>query len=215
MFIRNLLILLVTCGACVTAKRYFPDLVCDFLVDRLDINGTTMVVKKVYDAKTRCSANGTGKEKLKILYQNGGNVKKTYDMIDDIETMLDSVRPHVFFMCENRMDTKTRDRLQNRHGFCVEESTVPYTRRRDCEIKGICSLWLEFGTGASRYVVIGAYREWKRLEDPDRTRTREKQKVRWDKFTQGVADFINNNNIESHMSRTVFLFQIGAQSWDQ
>ena len=125
--------------------------------------------------------------------------------------MLDSIRPHVFYMCENRLDIKTRDRLENIHGFCVEElgpneriwaavkSTVPYRRRKDCEVKGICSLWLEFGTGASRYVVIGAYREWKRLEDPDRTRTNEKQRARWDIFTEMVQNFINTNNIEVHL----------------
>ena len=72
------------------------------------------------DAKTY-SANGTGRARLKVLYQNGGNVKHTHQMIEQIETMLDSVRPHCFFMAENRMDAFTRDRLTNQHGYSVEE----------------------------------------------------------------------------------------------
>ena len=129
-----------------------------------------MVTKKVYNQQKRYSANGTGKCNLKIVFQNGGNKTHTYDMIENIETMLDQTRPHVLFMCENRMDEKTFCRLTNRHGFSVEEmgppesrpkeriwaaikSTVPYTRLRECEERGLASLWLQFGTGASRYVV--------------------------------------------------------------
>ena len=106
---------------------------------------TKRVTKKDYEKEKRCSANGTGKEQLKILYQNGGNVDSTFGMIDIVEDMLDSIRPHVLFMAENRMDDKTKSRLQNQHNFCVEElgpneriwaaikNTVPYKRRRDCE----------------------------------------------------------------------------------
>ena len=211
MFIKNLLVLLVLTGALTDPKRYFPE-PADFSVDRQGrYQGTTMVTKKVYNEKKRCSANGTGKERLKILYQNGGNVTHTSNMLPAIETMLDSVRPHVVFMAENRMDTETRDRLTNQHGFCVEEigpneriwaavkSTVPYTRRRDCELRGICSLWLEFGTGAKKYVVIGAYREFQRLDVSKDQRTFEAQKKRWEKFMKKVQDFILTSKMEVHL----------------
>lgn len=57
--------------------------------------------------------------------------------------------------------------------------TVPYIRRQDCE--GICSLWLEFETGAKKYVVNGAYHEWQRLCGKEQ-RTFEAQKKKWTRF---------------------------------
>ena len=216
MYGRDVLISLVICaGLLVSGKRRFPSVPSDRLVDRQGkINGlhlmvTKRVTKKDYEKEKRCSANGTGKEQLKILYQNGGNVDSTFGMIDIVEDMLDSIRPHVLFMAENRMDDKTKSRLQNQHNFCVEElgpneriwaaikNTVPYKRRRDCEQQGICSLWLEFGTGSTKYIVIGAYREWKRLDE--KQRTYETQKKRWAKFLSRVNEFINNNNVEVHL----------------
>ena len=134
-----------------------------------------MVTRKAYNKDKRCGANGTGKDQLKILYQNGGNVVHTYGMIRPIEKMMNNVRPHVMYMAENRMDDDTRNRLTNIHNFTVEElgpgeriwaavrNTVPYRRMKECEDKGICALWLEFGTGNQKYVVIGAYREHTRI----------------------------------------------------
>ena len=58
-------------------KRQFPS-VLRSLTDTNpgNVNGNIMVTKKVYEQKERCSANGTGKAGLKVLYQNGGNVDK-------------------------------------------------------------------------------------------------------------------------------------------
>ena len=73
-------------------------------------------------------------------------------MFGEIKTMLASVRPHCFFMAENRMDDFNRDRLTNQHGYAVEEikegeriwaavkTTVPYKRRKDYEIPGVRAL---------------------------------------------------------------------------
>ena len=161
---RNLLISLVICTwALVLAKQQFPR--SEFRKSWTNTaTGDKMVTKKEYNQKERCGANGTGKDRLRVLYQNGGNLIHTFGIISQIETMLNNVRPHVFYMSENMMDEKTKERLQNRHGFTVEtmgekeriwaavRTTVPYVRRRDCEVKGICALWLEFGTGQQKQV---------------------------------------------------------------
>ena len=76
-----------------------------------------MVTKNEYEQKQRCGANGTGKDRLRICYQNGGNVKKTFEMISQIETMLNNMRPHVLYMSENLMDEKTRERCERRLEF--------------------------------------------------------------------------------------------------
>ena len=67
------------------------------LVDKRWLITDNMVTKrKAEREKTeRYSARGTGKQMLKILYQNGGNVTHTYNMIGDIETMLNANRPHI------------------------------------------------------------------------------------------------------------------------
>ena len=130
-------------------KQQFPvEGDCDLVDKRGSYNSNLMVTKtkQAYRDKKRCGALGSGKSRLKIMYQNGGNVIHTFDMIENIEKMMNNVRPHVMFMCENRMDEKTRVRLTNQHGFCVEEiaegeriwaairGTVPYKRRRDYEL---------------------------------------------------------------------------------
>ena len=115
---------LIFLWAVLTAKRHYSEESDSVLVDkRGDIYSNIMVTKtkQQYRDEKRCGAAGTGKSRLKILYQNGGNVKYSYSMIEDIETMLNNTRPHVMYMCENRMDPETRDRLTNVHGFSVEE----------------------------------------------------------------------------------------------
>ena len=133
------------------------------------------VTKKAYEAEERMGANGSGKDRLKVLYQNGGAKENTNEIIGNIESMLSKTRPHVFFMSECMLDIQTKSRLENRHNFVTEmlgekeriwaaiRNTVPYTRRKDLEQKGITSIWLEFGTGNKKYMIIGAYREFKRL----------------------------------------------------
>ena len=132
MYLKSLLILTLVIGSLTESKRQFPVREVSFLVDRQSsYNGFTMVTKKVYNQQKRYSANGTGKCNLKIVYQNGGNTTHTYNMIQNIETLLDSTRPHVLFMCENRMDEKTCSRLTNRHGFAIEEMGPPESRPKE------------------------------------------------------------------------------------
>mgnify|MGYP001248349392 FL=1 len=141
------IVLLVNSLATVDPRQRFPVGGQGDLVDKRWLITDNMVTKrKAEREKTeRYSARGTGKQMLKILYQNGGNVTHTYNMIGDIETMLNANRPHVFMMAENRLDLQTKNRLENCHGFCVEElgdreriwgavrSTVPYKRRKDLQ----------------------------------------------------------------------------------
>ena len=206
------LILFVILGACFVSKRHNSVESDSDLVDKRGdiISNMVTKTKKKYDEKKRCSAVGTGKSRLKILYQNGGNVKHTIQMIGPIEDMLNNVRPHVLFMSENRMDESTRSRLTNKHGFSVEEigdgeriwaavkGTVPYKRRKDLEIPGVCALWLEFGTGASRYLVVGAYREFTRVGVKG-ARSWGNQKIRWSKLLNRVSDVINDTGMECHL----------------
>ena len=169
------------------------------------------LTKKDYEAQERMGANGTGKDRLKVLFQNGGNKEKTFDYIEDIESMLSQTRPHVFFMSECLLDDDTKSRLENIHHFVTEEmapgeriwaavrNTVPYKRRKDLEIPGITSLWLEFGSGAKRYMIIGVYREFKRLKEGKRSRDVSQQIIRWRKFMDRVNTFVLRENIECHM----------------
>ena len=218
MYIKNLLILLVITWSLFGEKRQFPEPAKNFLVDRQGSKESiTMVTRKEYKKQKRYSANGTGKDRIKIVFQNGGNKQHTFDMIESIESMMDSTRPHVLFMCENRMDQSTYSRLTNRHGFNVEEmgpvesrpkeriwaaikSTVPYTRLRECEERGLAALWLQFGTGASKYVVIGCYREWKRLDENDLSRTAVEQKKRWSRLLNKIRNYMDKNKgVEVHL----------------
>ena len=197
------------------AKRHHSSVeFCD-LVDWQGDNysNTLNMVTKTKQARRdekQFSALGTGRARIKVLFQNGGNVQDSYPMMEQIENMLDSVRPHILFMAENRMDEKTRSRLTNQHGFSVEElgpgervwaavkNTVPYLRRREYEIPGVCALWLEFGQGSKKYIIVGAYREFKRIGEKD-GRSRENQKKRWTKLLDKVNEVINNRNIELHL----------------
>ena len=149
------LLLIVLLAASLPRQR-FPAGVND-LVDKrwlITIDNMVNTRKKDTEKTKRYSAKGTGKQSLKILYQNGGNVDDTFGMFKDIETMLNTNRPHCFFMAENRIDMPTKSRLENRHGYCVEslggrervwgavKATVPYKRRKDLEQPGIAALWL-------------------------------------------------------------------------
>ena len=157
-------LILKPAGVAVTQR--FPQKYClDNLVDHppctleeeFKMVAGERITKKAYEAKERMGANGSGKDRLKVLYQNGGAKEKTIEIIQHIETMLSKTRPHVFFMSECLLDEETKSRLENRHNFVTESlgdreriwaavrNTVPYTRRRDLEQKGITSIWLEFG----------------------------------------------------------------------
>ena len=86
------------------SKRSFPAGQGLNLVDRKGENySNTMVTKTKLEKRKvkKCSAEGTGRARLKVLYQNGGNITHTHKMLEQIEGMLDSVRPHCFFMAEN------------------------------------------------------------------------------------------------------------------
>ncbi len=183
---------------------------CDYTIGNSMVNNNTRLTKKRYDEEKRYGANGTGKDRLKVCYQNRGNKLHTFDMIDDIETMLNNVRPHVLIMSENRLDQLTKDRLENQHNFVTEElgpgeriwaairSKVPYKRRKEFEIKGICAIWLEFGTGTQKYLICGAYREF-RLVGKKNSRTGAEQLVRWKKFMEMVSHVIHTTGLEVHL----------------
>ena len=209
LYIATLVLLWITSES----KRSFPAGQGLNLVDEKGENySNTMVTKTKLEKRKvkKCSAEGTGRARLKVLYQNGGNITHTHKMLEQIEGMLDSVRPHCFFMAENRMDAQTRDRLTNQHGFAVEEiqegeriwavvkTTVPYKRRRDYEIKGVSAIWLEFGSGNKTYLVVGAYREFKRLGE-ENGRSREQQKLRWSRLMSQINKVTLDRKIECHL----------------
>ena len=210
---KNLLILLViVIWVFEPAKRQFPREKEFEISEKIIAKGREMVTKKKYEEEKRCGANGSGKDRLRVVYQNGGNYKYSFEIISQIETIMQNTRPHVLFMSENRMDTGTRERLENRHGFTVEtlgeneriwaaiRTTVPYKRRRDCEEKGVCALWLEFGTGSQKFVFIGAYREFCRLGGGKTSRVVEMQKKRWSRLMTRIRDFIvANKGTEVHL----------------
>ena len=196
------------------SRQHFPVKEKGALVDKrwLTYSFDTMRKHKDNNDKPkRYSAGGTGKQKLKILYQNGGDVDNTFGMIGQIETMLTVNQPHLFFMAENRLDTDTKSRLENVHGFCVEslgereriwgavQSKVPYKRRDDLEKKGVAALWLEFGSGQSKYLVVGVYREWARLGEGRRSRHRDQQRLRWSQLMTQVNKVIHDTGLEVHI----------------
>ena len=45
------------------------------------------VTKKAYEAEERMGANGSGKDRLKVLYQNGGAKEHTFEIIENIESI--------------------------------------------------------------------------------------------------------------------------------
>ena len=168
------------------------------------------VTKKEYDQKERLGANGIGKDRLKVLYQNGGAKEKTIEIFERIETMLSNTRPHVFFISESFLDLESKSRLENRHNFVTESqqhsdriwaairTTVPYVRRTDLETPDFANIWLEFGTGSSKYMIIGAYREFKRL-GVSGSRDVSKQIIRWRRFMDSINNFVTSTNMECHL----------------
>ena len=70
---------------CADTQRFPRDCGLDNLVDQAnlhctfeeDSNMVNRVTKKEYEKKERLGANGTGKDRLKVLYQNGGAKEKT------------------------------------------------------------------------------------------------------------------------------------------
>ena len=52
-------------------------------------------------------------------------------------------------------------------------------------------MWLEFVTGAKKYVVNGAYHEWQRLRGKEQ-RTFEAQKRRWNRFVNQLYKHVIN-----------------------
>ena len=184
---------------------------------------TARVTKKAYEAEERMGANGSGKDRLKVLYQNGGAKEHTFEIIQNIESMLSQTRPYVFFMSECLLDTETKSRLENRHNFVTEmmgdkeriwaavRNTVPYTRRTDLELPGITSIWLEFGTGSSKYMIIGVYREFKRLGVPG-SRDVSQQIIRWKRFMEQVNKYVTNTNNECHVMGDM---NLNTEKWAQ
>ena len=67
------------------------------------------------EEKRRFGVNGTGKDRPRVLFQSGENKKNMFEHIGSVENLLNRILPHVFFMCENLLDEKTKGRL-----------TVPY-----------------------------------------------------------------------------------------
>ena len=65
-------------------KQQFPVVIgeCDLVDKRGNIFSNIMVTKtkQAYREKKRCGALGSGKSRLKIMYQNGGNVIHTFDI---------------------------------------------------------------------------------------------------------------------------------------
>ena len=185
---------------------------------------TEKATRRQYEEKRRYGANGTGKDRLKVLFQNGGNKKNTFEYIGIVENLLNRVRPHVFFMCENLLDEKTKDRLENVHGYVTEElgkgeriwaairTTVPYKRRKDCEVPGFTSIALEFGSGNSKYLIVGVYREFKRIEDGRAGRSGTFQRARWTRFMDKMNQIITSSNMEVHMMGD---FNLNTQKWPQ
>ena len=121
------------------------------------------------------------------------------------------------------MDSETKSRLENRHNFVTEmlgekeriwaavRNTVPYVRRTDLEQKGITSIWLEFGSGSSKYMIIGAYREFKRL-GVNGSRDVSQQIIRWDKFLDRVQRFVADSNMECHLMGDL---NLNTEKWPQ
>ena len=185
--------------------------------------GTEKITKRKYEEKKRCGANGTGKDRLKVLYQNGGNKKNTFEYIEQIEKLLNNTRPHVFFMSECRLDEKTKEALEHTHGFSTEEmgpgeriwaavrNTVPYKRRRDYEVDGFTSIALEFGTGNTKYLVIGVYREFNRTQE-QHGRSGERQRARWTKFVDKMNEILTNTKLEVHLMGD---FNLATEKWPQ
>ena len=95
--------------------------------------------------------------------------------------------------------------------WAAVRNTVPYVRRKDLEQKGITSIWLEFGTGLSKYMVIGAYREFKRL-GVARSRDVSQQIIRWDKFMDRVHNFVTDSKVECHLMGDL---NLNTEKWPQ
>ena len=80
----KLLLALIVTGFFIGLKRYFPAEAVTLVDKRGNAHfGDTMVTKtkQAYNEKKRCGANGNGNNRLKVLYQNGGNVIHTFGMI--------------------------------------------------------------------------------------------------------------------------------------
>ena len=89
----------------VDTQRFPFECYLDNLVDQVhtleeDLIMVDRVTKKAYEAKERLEANGTGKDRLKVLFQNERAKEKTFEIIKNIDSMLSKTRPHVFFMAE-------------------------------------------------------------------------------------------------------------------
>ena len=173
------------------------------------------VTKKEYEEKERLGANETGKDRLKVLDQNGGAKEKTIEIIESIESMLSQTRPHVFFMSECFLDIETKSRLESQcHSeriWAAIRTTVPYIRRTDLETPDFANIWLEFGTGSSKYMIIGAYREFKCLGVAG-SRDVSKQIICLRRFMDSIIKYVNNTNVECHLMGDL---NLSKEKWPQ
>ena len=161
-----------------------------------------------------------------ISYINGGRRKETHYRIPDIEAVLNRHQPHALFVAESLLNDRTKKKMEY-HGFNVEEmafktkekriwacvkNDTPYKRRKDLEKKDVAAIWLQFGSGRTKFLVCGYYREFKIIGDPDYRSNHKKQRDRFNVFLDVVAEVMVNEHKEIHLMGD---FNLNTLKWRQ
>ena len=170
--------------------------------------------------------NGNIPKQLRVGHQNLGSgrlIKK----FNEIDYLLMEKKPHVLGLSEIEMDNEALNTLLN-EGNQVEikqdnerisviiSSNIKYRRRYDLETPLWPVIWLELGTGNSRFLVCNLYREW---QIPDHrkgttqyhTRSKDDQLHRWKQFIEDWERALEEE-VEIHVLGD---FNLDRQKWKQ
>ena len=172
---------------------------------------TSFFIKNI--SKAMKITNGNGKPALKCGHQNLGP-GIVFNKFHQLESILCLMKPDVLGISETILDEQSEALLLDM-GLSVEtkhdserisvviKDSVVYSRRLDLECEDMPAIWLEIGTGASRFIVAHLYREWQmpstRRDVQHWTQDWRHQLVRWNKFVDIWEQVMDNDGLEVHV----------------
>ena len=171
--------------------------------------------------------NGNGKRALKCSHVNlgSGNI---FNKFHQLETILCLKGPDVLGLSETILDPQSEALLLDM-GLSVETKTdserisvvikdsVVYSRRLDLECQDMPAIWLEIGTGSSKFLIAHLYREWQMPPSTRRdvqywTQDWRHQLIRWNKFVEVWESVMERDELEVHVMGD---FNMDTNKWRQ
>ena len=135
------------------------------------------------------------------------------DVLGLSETILDPQSEALLLDMGLSVETKTDS---ERISVVIKDSVV-YSRRLDLECQDMPAIWLEIGTGSSKFLIAHLYREWQMPPSARRdvqhwTQDWRHQLIRWNKFVEVWESVMEKDELEVHVMGD---FNMDTNKWRQ